>query len=76
MDFNVFIENLAAEFEDIDVSEIRAETKFKELDVWSSLIAFFIIAMADEKYGVMLKGDDIRNADTVEDLFTIIKSKV
>jgi acyl carrier protein len=30
---------------------------------------------ADEEYEVTLKGDDIRNANTVEDLFNTVKSK-
>ena len=49
---------------------------FKELDEWSSLIALSVIAMADEEYEVTLKGDDIRNANTVEDLFNTVKSKM
>jgi len=31
--------------------------------------------MVDEEYGVALKGDDIRSANTIEDLYNIIKSK-
>ena len=31
--------------------------------------------MADEEYDVALKGDDIRNSNTVEDLFKLIESK-
>ncbi len=70
-----FIENFAAQFDDTDASEIKADTVFKELDEWSSLIALSVIAMADEEYDVALKGDDIRNATTVEDLFNLTKSK-
>jgi acyl carrier protein len=45
------------------------------LDEWSSLIALSTIAMVDEVYDVALKGDDIRNAVTIEDLFNVIKDK-
>ena len=48
---------------------------FHELDEYSSLIALSIIAMVDEEYDVQLKGDDMRAAVTVEDLFNIVKSK-
>ncbi len=75
MELKDFIENFAAQFDDTDASEIKAETVFKELDEWSSLIALSVIAMADEEYEVTLKGDDIRNANTVEDLFNTVKSK-
>lgn len=70
-----FIVNFADQFEDTDASEIKAETVFKDLDEWSSLIALSVIAMVDEEYDVTLKGDDIRNSATVEDLFNIVKSR-
>lgn len=75
MDLNEFIENFADQFDDTDASEIKAETVFKELDEWSSLIALSVIAMVDEEYDVTLKGDDIRNTNTIEDLFNIVKSR-
>jgi len=34
-----------------------------------------VIAMVDEEYDVTIKGDDIRNSSTIEDLFNIVKSK-
>lgn len=75
MEIKEFIENFAEQFEDTDASEITAATEFKNLDEWSSLIALSVIAMADEEYDVTLKGDDIRGAVTVEDLFNIVKSR-
>jgi len=75
MEINDFIEKFAEQFEDTDSSEITAATEFKSLDEWSSLIALSVIAMADEEYDVTLKGDDIRGAVTVEDLYNIVKSR-
>ena len=75
MELKDFIENFAAQFDDTDASEIKAETVFKDLDEWSSLIALSVIAMADEEYEVTLKGDDIRQSSTVQELFDIIKEK-
>ena len=70
-----FIVNFAEQFDDTDASEITAVTEFKALDEWSSLIALSIIAMVDEEYDVTLKGDDIRNSNTIEDLFNIVKAR-
>jgi acyl carrier protein len=42
------------------------------LEEWSSLIALSVIAMADEEYDVRLKGDDMRNANTVQDLYDVV----
>lgn len=75
MELNQFIQNFADQFDETDASEIKAETVFHELDEYSSLIALSIIAMVDEEYDVQLKGDDMRSAVTVEDLFNIVKSK-
>ena len=75
MELKDFIENFANQFDDTDASEFKAETEFKELDEWSSLIALSVIAMVDEEYDVTIKGDDIRNSNTIEDLFNTVKSK-
>ncbi len=75
MEIKEFIENFAAQFEDTDPAEITATTVFKDLDEWSSLTALSVIAMADEEYDVTLKGNDINDANTVEDLFNLVKSK-
>ena len=75
MELNEFIENFAEQFDETDASEITATTVFHDLDEYSSLIALSIIAMVDEEYDVTLKGDDMRSAVTVEDLFNIVKSK-
>lgn len=75
MDIKEFIENFADQFEDTDASELHADTDFKALDEWSSLIALSVIAMVDEEYDVTIKGDDIRNNKTIEDLFNDVKSK-
>lgn len=75
MDLNTFIQNFADQFEDTDPSEFKAETVFHELDEYCSLIALSIIAMVDEEYDVQLKGDDMRSAKTIEDLYHIVKAK-
>nr|WP_321522383.1 phosphopantetheine-binding protein [uncultured Macellibacteroides sp.] len=75
MELKDFIENFAAQFDDTDPNEFRTETKFKELEEWSSLTALSIIAMADEEYNVKIKGDDIRESSTINDLFLIVKSR-
>ena len=75
MEINEFVTNFANQFDDTDPSEIKSQTIFRDLDEWSSLIALSVIAMVDEEYDVTLKGDDIRNAKTVEDIFNVVKSK-
>jgi acyl carrier protein len=76
MEIKEFIENFANQFDDTDASVFTADTKFKEVDEWSSLTALSIIAMIDEEYDVTIKGDDIRNSATIQDLFNLVESKV
>lgn len=75
MELTTFIENFAAQLEDTDASEVKADTSYQDLDEWSSLSALSIIAMVDDEYDVRIKGDDIRNSETIEDLFNIVKSR-
>ena len=75
MEIKEFIENFANQFDETDASVFTAETVFHDLDEYSSLIALSIIAMVDEEYDVTLKGDDMRAAVTIEDLFNAVKAK-
>ena len=65
MEIKEFIENFANQFDDTDVSVFSAETRFRELDEWSSLLALSVLAMVDEEYDVQLKADQMRKANTV-----------
>ena len=75
MDIQDFINNFAGQFDDTDVSEFTAETKFRDLDEWSSFLALAIMAMVKSEYDVALTAQEMRDAETVQDLFDIIKSR-
>lgn len=70
-----FVELFAEQFDDTDASEITGATEYHDLDEWSSLIGLSVIAMVDEEFDVTLKGDDIKNSKTVEDLYKVVVSK-
>ena len=74
MDLNEFISNFADQFDETDVTEIKAGTEFKALDEWSSMTGLAVIAMVDAEYDVQIKGNDIRESKTVEDLFNKVKN--
>ena len=75
MELNDFIKNFAEQFDDTDASEITASTEFHELEEWSSLTGMSVIAMAKTAYGKTITGKEIRECETVEDLFNLIASK-
>ena len=76
MELNEFVEKFAEQFDDTDPSEIKADTHFRDLDEWSSLVGLSVIAMVDEEFDVLLKGEDMRQANTPAELFEIVKSKM
>ena len=75
MEIKTFIEKFAEIFDDTDVSTLTPETKFRELDEWSSLAALGVIALADEEFDVELSGAEMRSANTIQELFNLITSK-
>ena len=75
MELKEFIENFAEQFDDTELSEIQADTEYRELDEWTSLTALSIIAMIDEEYDVQLKADEMRKTQTIQELFDLVKSK-
>lgn len=75
MELNDFIENFADQFDETDISEIKPDTEFHELDEWSSLTAMGIIAMVKTQYGKTITGKEIRECSTVEDLFNLVAGK-
>ena len=72
MDLQKFIEDFAYQFDETDVSEITADTKFHDLEEWSSLVAMGVIAMAKTQYSKSITGKDIRQCETVTDLYNLI----
>jgi acyl carrier protein len=76
MELKKFIENFASQFDETEMAEFQPTTVFKQLKEWSSIIALSIIAMVDEEYNAKLKGNDIKESSTIEDLFNIVKSRI
>lgn len=76
MNLENFITKFAEIFNDMDTATISPETRFRNLDQWSSLSALGVIALAEDEFDVELSGADLRNADTIQDLYNLILSKV
>lgn len=74
MDIKEFINQFVEAVEIEDPSAVTPETKFRDLDEWSSLSTLSVIALADEEYEVELNPDVFRKAQTVGDLFNAIQS--
>ena len=75
MNKDVFLANFADQFEDTDPNEIEFDTKFHDLDEWSSLTGMSVIALAKTEYGKTITGAELRACVTVEDVFNLIANK-
>ncbi len=75
MELKEFITNFADQFDDTDVSEIQAETSFRDLDEWSSLVGMSVIAMAKLSYNATITGTELKACNTVQDVYNLIVSK-
>lgn len=70
-----FIDNFADQFDETELSAFTLETRFRELDEWSSLNALAILNMVGKKYGVFLKPEEMKSANSIQELFDLVKSK-
>ena len=76
METTEFIKNFASQFDETDASEFTLETRFRELDEWSSLNALAILNMIGKKYSVFIKPDEMKSLHTVQELFELVNSKI
>lgn len=74
MTIDTFIDNVREQFDDAPTN-LSAETVFRDIDGWCSLVALSIIAMVDEEYDVALRGEDMKKAVTIQDLYNLVASK-
>lgn len=74
-DINDFIKNFADQFDETDLSEFTPETRFRELEEWSSLIALAVLNMIAKKYVVKLLPDEMKPTQTIQELYNLAASK-
>lgn len=76
MEMNEFIEKFAEQFDEIEVETLTADTNFRSLEGWSSLVALLIISMIDEEYSITITGDEMKKQTTIGDLFNLVSSRL
>lgn len=75
MELEKFVKDFANQFDETDSETITANTVYKDLDEWSSLIAFTVIAMVKVEYDKTVTGTELRHCETVADLFNLVAAK-
>lgn len=64
---------LLAEALEINESEISMDATLDSFPTFDSLAMVIILAKIDEDFGKQLKAEDIRDAQTVNDLFKLVE---
>jgi len=72
MEIADFIEIFKESFDEIE-TEIKADTIYKEIEEWTSMQALLLIAHVDDTLNVVLNAEAIKNTQTVNDLFELVK---
>ena len=72
---STFITRIEAEIEGIAPGSLKADTNYRQIPEWSSMYALILIALAETEYNVTVTGEDLRQCNTVEDLYNLINSR-
>lgn len=72
IDKTEFFERLAAI---LDLEEVKPDDVLKDYEQWDSLAILSVLAMADSKYGITIKPEEIRAAVTAANLADLVDAK-
>ena len=76
MNLTEFIKSFAVQFDDEPLANFKPETRFRDIKEWDSLHAMMIMAMVNEKYKVKITPEELRNSQTVAEVYEVVKAKV
>lgn len=70
-----FIANFADQFDDTELSVFVEDTRFRDLDEWSSLVGLAVLNMIAKKYDVRLTPEELKSVNTIAELFNLVSAK-
>lgn len=66
-------ESMIAEI--LEVENIEMSDELASFDAWDSLTILSIIALCDDQYNVSLSAEEIKNSETIQGLYNLVKNK-
>ena len=75
MKLDEFVNVVAGEFQNTPIETFNAQTHYRELPEWGSLVMLSVLSAIDDAFDVILTGSDIRQTTTIEDLYNIALTK-
>lgn len=70
-----FLDNIRAQFDDVDASSICLDSEFRNVDGWSSMVGLGIIMMISECYDYEMSANELRSLRTIREIYEFLKSK-
>ncbi len=70
-----FLQALEESFE-VDQGTLEGNETLEDLECWDSMSALIYMALADEKLGITVSGEQIINCKTVNDLLDLLDDKL
>lgn len=75
MSIQEFVVNFANQFDDTELEVFAPETRFRDLEEWSSLTGLAVLNMIAKKYEVKLTPTELRSVETIEALYNLVSAK-
>jgi acyl carrier protein len=75
MEINEFIIQFKGQFIDGDELTIEPATEFRQIGSWDSLTGMSVIVMIEDNYGIIITPDELKQCNTANDLFELVKTK-
>lgn len=72
-EFRVFFSEA---IEDEEVILLSLDSNFKEIESWDSFSGMAVISMVDEKFGIIIKAEEMAKINTFRELYDLILSKI
>ncbi len=76
MTIEAFITHIENEFEDLKQGTLKPTSNFREEFEWNSINALILIAMVKTEYDVALTASDLVKFQTVQEMYSLIRSRV
>mgnify|MGYP001608175504 CR=1 FL=1 len=75
MNVEEFTKKLESEFDYLEPGSIQPDTDYRTIKGWSSMHALIIIAFVDINFDITLNGTELKNTQTIRDLYNLIQQK-
>ncbi|MGZ8504051.1 MAG: hypothetical protein ACXWV5_06275 [Flavitalea sp.] len=72
----LFIQNFENQFQNPFEESVHPATSFRDLKEWTSLQALIIISSFDWDYEVIISAEELRKANTIDDLYHLVVNKI